>query len=797
MKNHLIPLTQNIQKGIFFVVKLDFNIDGINPILVSTQERTTNLGTAYGYVESFNNLNSLNRVSGFGVSQDLEITINDITGYFQDVFLRGSHFSGNKSSVYIGHLGSTTLYKIADLEIDTINYDNIERKMFINLVSPDRNISIGDTPDYRELYIDNSPNDPIPVDLLKKLHNGKTLPNIFGTVEKIPIEQMYNDIVFQVKEEVETATLEKFNLRLYHELQLYIPTNLFESEQNMYIIGDDQGPFVVRFKGHITESTHFSEGLEYNLYFHRDTATDNFFPAVFGTDSDYMLKIIREQTFFYDENESFLPGRLQFRLAPISIDGGPDSFIPWLKNMFIKIVISRPECVYDFSSGEYHITGYPYFSYSPWFYIAEQNNDIVTLGNASMIGLGSMPLNITGVNELKMTLGKCYTIREGTEVIVLDILKKFGIYIVDMKEDTEVTGVYVDDTDSKYMLVSNETRDYSQQLNIYEIPASNYTVYHTDGTDANRLFNGTKPYPCTYIRFDPYILPRFKLTDATSLSGSMETFEPLVSVRNNYNTLLDVINYLTTRYGDFPTVIMDGFNAMGMYKDLYLNFALIDGEPLYDIISEICWQLNAATRETIRNDEFAIEIVPLNDPNLPYAYYFDKNNIIENTLVLSYSPKEDIRTVFKITKDYPDYLVEPGEEIITNNTDVYKESEYSVNYFIWPVTNPTKTGPRRYSEDRYRQCIDFWVERLSNSWLEISLTTTIETCHLEIWDRVVVTIPRTQYYSGASTQTLLDKIDDSTDDFKFAGMIREINTDFDNGTITYIIRTETKMPLPR
>jgi hypothetical protein len=729
MREHLVTFGSNLKDGIYYILKIDFSLEGyeLDPLLLSTKERDTSIGKTYGYVESFQNMDSTIRVGGYGTSQEIKVVINDVTGLFFDVYSYGAHFNDRVCSLYVGEGFDT--YKIAELSIDNITYNYNEKQMVLSLISPDKDNDIGYETDFESIIF----SDDFDQYAAKDLYKLESIPEVFGHVEKMPIQKMFENLIFYVKEDVIISNKAgPFEVIVEGDLLQYITD--FTNFNPFLLVGVDEGAYILKIDN--AAITILSD-TEIKITIDREDATNTFYENI-------AVEVIDTGDYDYETGVATFYLRIT------------DENYPWLQYTYLDT---------HHDLGEIEGGMWPAGSLRRTLYVKDQKNDILTVSTAHKHN------NILNIERVKLAPGSCRKIAEGTKIIPYKFWNKNEIYPVDLKEDSTVLTVF-NKLDETYV----------------EVPSSQYTVYHTNGDDADKIFNSEdEPLACTYLKFDDLNFIRYRLVDDSSDSGSLLQSEPYVTISNNYNTIGSAVNYLTNKYSKFNTIVPDNI------KDYRVDFALLEREKLYDIITDITWQSNMAIRETViggsENFQYVAEILPLkkmSGEDVVSVFSFNSSNIIDGSLEFSFTPREDINTIFEIVKQLPDYSLDLVENVKVKNRKYFGKNIYGIDYYVW---NP--------DESINESNIDFWIDRLSTAWSVITLETDIKTLHLEIWDYVNITLPPNKYYRVdrfGSHRTHLDKLSEAKE-LSFNGRITNIKTDLYSGKIRYVIRTETPIKM--
>jgi len=732
MKDHLKNI--DISQGIYFALEIDFQIEGLSSFLLSTRKRVTDLGTTISCVESFGDINSLNKVTTYGTSHDLSIQISDSTGTFLNIFKNSNHYKNKVCYIYLG-VGDK-LYHFLDLEIDSVNYIYEERSFILNLTTINRNAAFGDLNINNYILTDalSSSKSNLEENIIQDLFNESKTVESFGTIEKYPFNKMFDELYFEVLEDTSiygTSNNGEPYMRLFFggdNIKYLIGR---PSSIDFLLIGQDKGDYVVRLIG---TSIYSESGNYFTQFYIYPQSEPSYAYADNSFYNDLNIEVLTDDT----DIDPIYPNTYTFKFKLL------DSDYPWLLHTYLEIL--------------HDISAPPFFTGNlrRQLYVIDQQDDVLTVVSKYR------KVNATKINRVLLSTGLCYTVKKGSKLIPLDLWKARNIIYIDSKIDTNVVDIYHEHNDKHY-----------------KIPSNQYDVIHTDGEDENKLLElkedvDSEPLACTYVKLKPDSFVRYKISSENIFSGSIYDPKPVITTQNEYGTLLKSSNYLSEKYGNYSI----SFSDLTLL-DKNINFILDDTENLYDILTDIVRQCKCDIRDSL---SLVTEIVPLIQSDILFT--FNKDNILKNSVVFSNTDKAELYTYFPVTIQKPDFTIDLIEKKIQNNTDLYGFIEYPIDYYIW-----------NSNESENDDNINFWVEELSNGWFEITLKTSLNTIHLELYDKVSVIIPSIDYYDVGeygSFEPMLSN-SDTLVDTKYDGLITSIKVSFESGYIEYKIKTEIKM----
>ena len=276
----------------------------------------------------------------------------------------------------------------------------------------------------------------------------------------------------------------------------------------------------------------------------------------------------------------------------------------------------------------------------------------------------------------------------------------FQRYIVDTKEDTTVTKVQVEDEDGLHVI---EPTEYTQKTTTVD------GAFWTAATGFDEHPN------VTYIEFNP--------------ESFFDFYEDFIAGNDvNEGILVDLFSFPRSEKGTLIDIItLAGQTADMIHLDEVINrnvnFVFEDEEDFVDILTDIAWQMGKVPR--FHNGDIQIIDIPIGTESIKTI---EDDEAILNSLIYHFTPPEDIFTKLRITLQGADFREELIEFTEINNSDKYIEKTLDVDYFVF--ANRTDA----------QLTIDFWRDRLSDAYHQITFRATLESLALEVWDTIEINL---------------------------------------------------------
>lgn len=236
------------------------------------------------------------------------------------------------------------------------------------------------------------------------------------------------------------------------------------------------------------------------------------------------------------------------------------------------------------------------------------------------------------------------------------------------------------------------------------VPSSYYTKF---------LNTAVEGQVCTYIRLIKPLTER--------IGEKWDSNELYVTVESSIGpNAVDIIQYLIETYSDM-TVDLTSFNAIALLLENYpANFAIFDKDNLLSVIEDIAWQARCALR--YEGTKVYIQYLSL-EPDSELT--IGESGILLDTMAISFSDSENLVT--KVTARWqPNYTTPEHKIVKVGNIDLYgtREDEWQITIFN--------------KKSLVEKTVDFWFNRVSNLWKNVSFITPVDTIKLDSFDCITL-----------------------------------------------------------
>ena len=677
----------------------------------------------YSYVESFSNVESVLRSDGFGTSDFVIVNLLDYYGHFKNQIDEYNLFKKDmKCNLYLVNkvtLSETlqTNPNLTNLEQEDISLHVLSGKVRgrINYNQQNKILSV-EVENYNEnqelLYIPDK--EEIIEPLLRNFLIEEPWPFIQGSVKNLPIPRLAKAPSMTVAERLDIDQLIIIINWHYQGTAFPAPEEDDPTENTFTLklnpIDDFQFPL--------------NEPLKFNLVYREETFYNVIIEGEFISETEFQFHRDDVTAIWYEnvqieELEPFGEGR--FRIL--------DTPTPWLQHMFVRI--------------GHDYTGEGDFRNSTVTRCRRQEGDICEIAIRNFFsgtvenweGWEGTLYNTIQAAAKMHPVRRIKFIPEGAEMSLME-WPHGEYYVVSGSTDVIVDRVKVDTSDG-----------------MVEIPEAAYQVIQTDGEDTNRLFDregfeGEISHPpCTYIHFNEDVFLRFYEQRASEKFDGIGE-QVLVDCHVDPDSLDTELSLMENMFERLqkqnPEFVLNG--SISLVTDPYtvsrenddvedINFALIEQEDFSDILEDYAWQTGAAVRVFGKQINLINRInSPLFLESLESSFTFNDSNVIENSILLSYTNPGDVRTVFEIDIMHPDFSLDLETKTKKKNTKLYGRIPERFEF---------------YTIDPSQEIIDFWMEQRSNIWLLISFDTTLEATHLRNFDLVNVELSNLNFYDVA------------------------------------------------
>ena len=254
-------------------------------------------------------------------------------------------------------------------------------------------------------------------------------------------------------------------------------------------------------------------------------------------------------------------------------------------------------------------------------------------------------------------------------------------------------------------------REFGDQKVLAEVPTSWYSVQTVD-------YGG---YTCVELRFNR--LPSADLDNPGFSDDIIVSFVSSVGP-----SPVDIIEWLVDTYTDF-TVDATNFAAVkSTLTEFDSNFVVQERKSVLQLINEIAYQQRMAVRIT----GGVVQLVYLGEEPTSLRTLTEAD-LLQSSFEISLTETEALRTNHAITwrEQYNPNI--DGDEVdkdiqLRFNIPKYGTSDESWDWFT------------QNTFDTVLKTTTFWLIRKSNTWQEVSFTTTLEHLDLEIYDCVTLNI---------------------------------------------------------
>lgn len=194
--------------------------------------------------------------------------------------------------------------------------------------------------------------------------------------------------------------------------------------------------------------------------------------------------------------------------------------------------------------------------------------------------------------------------------------------------------------------------------------------------------------------------------DATSTIGD-----------NTVDILIWLINTFTN--AEYDTV---SFNATRTLLENYpMNFALRERINIFDLLYEIAWQARCAI--WMVDNKFYIKY--LSKADTPVATLSD-SDIVQGSMILSFTPTEDIVTKFVAKWRYNYLQDEPNQVILRYNVSKYGSQRQEFDFFAYNI------------QELVIKSATFWLIRYANTWKKLEITCFLPALRFDVWDTITL-----------------------------------------------------------
>ena len=256
------------------------------------------------------------------------------------------------------------------------------------------------------------------------------------------------------------------------------------------------------------------------------------------------------------------------------------------------------------------------------------------------------------------------------------------------------------------------------------IPPTMYEVYNTTGIDTNRLWLGH--HPCTYVVLDEDLfLYHIEQVTQTEQDGVRDQ----ILFDGTKISFVSVLNQIKPEYE---------YSVDGPEPDPEppLAFAIYTQQDKHDILTDIVWQLGAVHR--IRpNNQFDMKYLIMTGDKHPTRYIFNDSNVEVNSIVLSTTPIDDVRTNVDFVYESPDLMRSLWIENHKVNMDKYGDRRDEFEF--WALRDLFTAV----------EVANFWLHRTESIWLTVSFNTFLDAIRLELWDYVELHLSPFVFYNIA------------------------------------------------
>ena len=687
--------------------------------IYSTQEVDSELGTVYPFVKEFSNFDALTRIDGFGATNSLTVSFFDQSGHFKEYFDTVNIYDVN-CRVYLSVFGSTEAALLFEGKFGTpVTYDPDTHVLSTTIESEDRNQQLCYTPSIDD--VDDADTNYL---RFEQLFTSQVWPDVFGNVAKMELKPLVTDLEFEVAEDlVAQSGVGSYTMKVRGDLLDTITNGSYVFN----VIGSDSSAYNLLITGTLGGTTG-----NRTISFTNANVTNHWYASKFP------IACERLDSFDSDDKIRLTRVRMTTETEP-----------PWLVGMYIQL-----EGTHSWDGGS--------LTYRPRVKVVDQvkNSPSDDYENTLIIPLTWVG-PITQINYASISPSKPHTIKEGSTVVVHSWDKR-GIYVVDNKYYSDLNDIAIYlyfNTDDKYR----------------RFPPFTYDVYSTNGSDSNKLWTGAieDHPPCTYVKFDPEVFGRMIVTEKNLSKGEGgQKLDTTVAgdITTPYNTDSEVIENLLTRYTSL------GFITDGNPKTC--NFALTNEEDITTIVPEVAWQKNKAVRETVEDNTFKVELIDLNNLG-DSVFSFTADNIHSDPITLSFTQKEDLKTVFKVTIKKNDETLDLVKMVKKSNISLYgKTDPFTIDYYAYNTMAEA------------RENINYWIDKLSTPYLEAEFTGYLDAIALEVWDVVDIDFGTINFYDPERGLPYdnYTTVYDSNIVVSGQAVIREINIDIQTGLIKFKVQ---------
>lgn len=621
----------NTQYGIepLLLIEMDFG-DG------TKQYSTKEWSTIYGAVQEFSDYQSAANSDSVATTSKVSVTFNDSTGYFKHIYDTVNMYS-IPVTVYLSAYGSSTHLLLFEGKIeDPISYNLDDKKLSFDIVSTLIDKDLGYVPTIEDIDV-SDPN----YNIFKYCLNNQMWPEIFGTLENVPLVPLLKNAYMTVQDDVNAPG--PYSISLKGDLIRGYTTG---TDYTFNIIGYDKEPYNMLITGQFSEITDNVGTF---------TAVDNDITKYWYTD------VAATKVYSADETTN-----MQLTV-PSDVN---------LSNMYVQLDLDPPE-----GNWVTYLTGVN-------CKVIQQRGTKVTLN----IPNGRVYGAVNKINWASKCVNDINTLNKGAKFYPVNMTLQ-NTYLVACDEVTSITPKLITESDFKEI--------------------TNYTLYYTNGNDANALWN--TPHPaCSYVVINESADDFFiKTIDQNNL-----TF--VADIVGKVSTDASSINDLLLRYTDFPALLTDVVPNS-------INFAILEEDNIVNILQEIAWQNRKVLRTVIEDGEQKLELLNFVSSD-KVNFSFTPQNIHSSNTSLIVKNLDSLKTKVIATVQDQNYNKEPITLTKENNISLYGELKYEVDYYTFSTLANAET------------VLQWWVEYLSVPHKVLRFTGYMDAFVLELWDRVTINL---------------------------------------------------------
>lgn len=258
------------------------------------------------------------------------------------------------------------------------------------------------------------------------------------------------------------------------------------------------------------------------------------------------------------------------------------------------------------------------------------------------------------------------------------------------------------------LLQSNEIlsvkADYDGELT--DVPTSNYTVLNNFKLNSSKYAGYS-----TCIIFDELL---------STLDPKWSDDKILVSLRSSISdNIVSVIRYILELNTDLEIDNTSFLEVSEKLKNFPVHFSYNNVEDAFNFCTEIA----KISRCALFIDQDKVKLKYLSEtPTVDFNLTVD--NVLQRSIVKTFTPKEDIVTRLKATYNSTDIPIELSSDV-KNNGLVIEETDY----FIY------------YHKELAKYSVSYWLYRLSNIWKILEINCPFNMLKVSNFDIVEVDVP--------------------------------------------------------